>query len=234
MPLEHGGGFALSVGSHKKIWHEDARDTIIGGLASLSKGREEKDDVYTSAKDMFSRRGGSGTCNLNRAAPELNAAIEAGKRVYDVKAGDVIFHTRWLFHRTVAFERDVVMDNRKLVRGELTERKRRSRRRQPGGNDDDNNDDDDDLAFLLEGDVRPLLYRRYSVRYAPGNAELPRGYVNSFASCSHDPYYGFCKHFCCLFVCGAQMYSESVNYLDGTHAHTDTPQIALTTIPTFN
>jgi len=97
--------------------------------------------------------------------------VEAGKRVYDVRAGDVIFHTRWLFHRTVAFDRGVVRENRRMVQKELV--KRRERRRQPG---DNGGEDDDDWAFLLEGEVRPLLYRRYSVRYAPGSAQLPRGF----------------------------------------------------------
>lgn len=34
--------------------------------------------------------------------------MEETKRIYPVRKGDVIFHTRWLFHRTVPFERSYV------------------------------------------------------------------------------------------------------------------------------
>ena len=94
---------------------------------------------YKSAEDMFKNRKGAGTCNIQNVAPELNEIIESGKRVYDLKAGDIIFHTRWLFHRTIPFRREVVKESRR------------------------------------HRDSLPLLYRRYSIRYAPGTARLPNG-----------------------------------------------------------
>ena len=56
--------------------------------------------------------------------------MENNMRVYEIKRGDVIFHDRWLFHRTVPF-----------------------------------------VDSNLE-----RIWRRYSVRYAPGSAVIPRGY----------------------------------------------------------
>jgi hypothetical protein len=51
---------------------------------------------------MVNRREGSGTCNIAHSAPHLQKRLEETKRVYrDLKAGDVIFHDRWLFHRTI-------------------------------------------------------------------------------------------------------------------------------------
>ena len=100
------------------------------------------EEGYENAKDMFQNRKGAGTCNIKNVAPDLHEIIEGRKRVYDLKAGDIIFHTRWLFHRTIPFRREVIKESKR------------------------------------HHDSRPLLYRRYSVRYAPGTARLPRGYVN--------------------------------------------------------
>lgn len=98
MPLEGGGGFALAVSSHKATWREEAY-FVTGASTSFPR------DGYTSAVDLFERRTGSGTCNIKTSAPHLHRRMEETKRQYDVKQGDVIFHTRWLFHRTVAFDR---------------------------------------------------------------------------------------------------------------------------------
>jgi hypothetical protein len=56
---------------------------------------------------MFERRPGGGTCNLKNVAPDLNAQLEATKRTYDLRKGDVIFATRWLFHRTIPIDRTI-------------------------------------------------------------------------------------------------------------------------------
>jgi hypothetical protein len=54
---------------------------------------------------MFANRTGSGTCNIKISAPHLHAHMEESMRVYEIKRGDVIFHDRWLFHRTVPFDK---------------------------------------------------------------------------------------------------------------------------------
>lgn len=92
-----GGAFALAVGSHTAPWKEEAH--FITGASTLF-----PPGGYLSAADMFAKRTGAGTCNLQHSAPHLHRRMEETKRVYPVQKGDVIFHTRWLFHRTVAME----------------------------------------------------------------------------------------------------------------------------------
>lgn len=144
MPDTTGGGFALSIGSHHADWRHEAYE-IIGATPTIPT------DGFQSAEDMFTNRKGSGTCNVKNAAPQLNDIIEENMRVYNLKAGDVIFHTRWLFHRTVPFHPNIVRDyHRKLEDPKIS-------------------------------DVDPLLYRRYTIRYAPGHATLPKGYVTELS-----------------------------------------------------
>ncbi len=98
MPIEEGGTFAVSVGSHKASWRYDAYE-MTGATPTFPP------NGYTSAMDMIQNRVGYGTCNLKAAAPHIHAKLETNSRIYDLKAGDVIFHTRWLFHRTVPFHK---------------------------------------------------------------------------------------------------------------------------------
>jgi hypothetical protein len=101
MPIHLGGGFALAVGSHTAAWRHEAY-IATGASAIFPKGG------YKNASDMVAQRSGTGTCNLKEVAHHLNRRMEETRRVYDVKRGDVIFHTRWLFHRTVTFNRTLV------------------------------------------------------------------------------------------------------------------------------
>lgn len=98
MDRETGGGFALSVGSHRVPWRFDAYH-LTGATYTLP------EHGYLDAEDMFRQRN-AGTCNIKNVAPEFHRMLEERKRVYSVQAGDVIFHTRWLFHRTVPFHGD--------------------------------------------------------------------------------------------------------------------------------
>jgi len=101
MPVDGGGGFALAVGSHSSSWKEEAY-LSIGSTHSFPSGG------FNSSKDILQNRPGNGTCNIEHTAPHLHRRMEETKRVYEIKAGDVIFHTRWLFHRTISFERELV------------------------------------------------------------------------------------------------------------------------------
>jgi hypothetical protein len=141
MPVERGGGFALAVGSHTASWRENAYQ-VTGSTHTFP------NEGFQSATDLVENRAGNGTCNIKTAAPHLHTRMEETMRIYDLKRGDIIFHTRWLFHRTVPFERDVVAD-------------RMSKR-----DDDDEHDEHEP----------PLLYRRYSIRYGPGYSEIPKGF----------------------------------------------------------
>jgi Phytanoyl-CoA dioxygenase (PhyH) len=128
MPSVIGGGFALAVGSHNTSWRQEAH-YVTGATTTYPP------DGFQSAADMFANRPGSGTCNIQTAAPHLFKRMEETKRIYDLQRGDIIFHQRWLFHRTVAFERDYITN-----------------------------------------EAQRLVFRRYSVRYAPGSAVIPPGW----------------------------------------------------------
>lgn len=95
IPKDGGGGFALAVGSHIASWRDEAH-YVTGASSNFPPGG------YRNATDLVTRRTGAGTCNLKTAAAHLHRRMEETKRVYAIQRGDVIFHTRWLFHRTVA------------------------------------------------------------------------------------------------------------------------------------
>ena len=86
--------FALSLGSHRAPWRQEAY-AVTGSTHTLPP------EGFLSAADMIRRRSGKGTCNIKTSAPHLYEKLEENKIVYDIKKGDVIFHDRWLFHRTV-------------------------------------------------------------------------------------------------------------------------------------
>lgn len=109
MPLKHGGGFALAIRSHTAPWRHEAYAATGSSMNYPSEG-------FQSAEDVLAKRTGSGTCNIKQAAPHLHAHMESAKRVYSLKKGDVIFHDRWLFHRTIPFERAFVRQQRSLGR----------------------------------------------------------------------------------------------------------------------
>jgi hypothetical protein len=116
MPTDLGGGFAVAVGSHSAPWREEAY-YITGATQTFPK------EGFRSAGDMFERRTGNGTCNVKNSAPHLHRRMEETQRIYDVKRGDIIFHTRWLFHRTVPFERDAVSERQAKSSEELLYRR---------------------------------------------------------------------------------------------------------------
>lgn len=100
MPSSTGGGFALAVGSHEAHWRTEAQ-RVTGATTFFPA------DGYRSAADMFANRSGSGTCNIETSAPHLYRRLVDTQRIYDdLRRGDVIFHQRFLFHRTVPFEKD--------------------------------------------------------------------------------------------------------------------------------
>lgn len=101
MPVQGGGGFALAVGSHTADWRYDAYQ-VTGSTHTFPP------EGFSSARDTVERRVGNGTCNIASSAPHLHRRMEETKRMYEMKRGDIIFHNRWLFHRTVPFERTVV------------------------------------------------------------------------------------------------------------------------------
>lgn len=91
MSAKVGGGLAVSPGSHKEKFAQDAIPIIRAG----------------------------GTCGMEELSPETHQKLEAMKVVYDMEPGDAIIHDRWLFHKSDAFHEDVengVVLNRYSIR----------------------------------------------------------------------------------------------------------------------
>lgn len=143
VPPGPGGTFALAVGSHTADWNDDAHKAI-GSVMTYP------EDGFKDAQDMVKNRPGAGTCNLESAAPETYEKMENAKRIYDLRKGDVIFHERWLFHRTVPFNREVVHNHKLRYWG------------YKGGYEKE--------------PPPPLMKRRYSVRYGPGSSVVIKGW----------------------------------------------------------
>lgn len=91
MSAERGGGLAVSPGSHKEKFAQNAIPIIVAG----------------------------GTCAMETLAPAVHKKLEDMKVVYDMEPGDAIIHDRWLFHRSDSFKKteaeDVVL-NRYSIR----------------------------------------------------------------------------------------------------------------------
>lgn len=122
---EETGGFALAIGSHMAPWRTAAY-YWTGASTNFP------NDGYRDAADMFQRRTGHGTCNLKTSAPHIHQRMEETARIYPVRKGDVVFHTRWLFHKTVPVQQKGATNR---------------------------------------------VFRRYSIRYGPGDDTiLPPGY----------------------------------------------------------
>ncbi|KAL7481353.1 hypothetical protein ACHAW6_007033 [Cyclotella cf. meneghiniana] len=94
--------FALSIGSHRASWRHE-------GYHATGSTHTQPPEGFQSAADLIERRTGSGTCNIKTSAPHLYKKLEERKVVYDLKRGDVIFHDRWVFHRTVTADEYIRM-----------------------------------------------------------------------------------------------------------------------------
>lgn len=96
--VEETGGFALAVQSHTAPW----RDEAYYWTGAPATAQYFPTGGYANASAFFAQRTGRGTCHLREAAPHLHRRMEETARIFPMQRGDVIFHTRWLFHRTVA------------------------------------------------------------------------------------------------------------------------------------
>lgn len=98
MPLNDSSGFALAVQSHNAIWKHYAYNATGASMIFPT-----DTGGYHNVSDMFQQRTGGGTCNIQHIAPNIHQRMEDTKRIYNIKRGDVIFHTRWLFHKTIPY-----------------------------------------------------------------------------------------------------------------------------------
>lgn len=90
------GGFAVAVQSHTAPWKD-----LAYFLTGVPTTESFPKDGYQNVSHMFQERTGYGTCNIQKVAPHVHRRLEETSRIYPVRRGDVVFHTRWLFHRTV-------------------------------------------------------------------------------------------------------------------------------------
>lgn len=103
IPSKFGGGLAVSPRSHLAEWRYDAYEAI----GSTQIHPEEGLVPGTPSFKRFVGKSGYGkTCDMEEYAPELAAMIDGTKKVFDFKRGDVLFHTRWIFHRSMPMTDD--------------------------------------------------------------------------------------------------------------------------------
>lgn len=133
MPAVAQGSMALAPGSHKADWRFAAYDAIgqnrtyHGGFTKV-----EMQQRALKGNKLLT------TCEMRDQAPEISEMIETTAFIPDIKAGDVIFMTRALFHRTATVT--------------------------PAGK-----------QFFSNQGIEYL--NRYSIRYVPGTAILPKGWT---------------------------------------------------------
>lgn len=97
MPAFAQGSMALAPGSHKADWRFNAYEAI--GQNRTSHGGFTKAEMHERA------RAGEKlltTCEMVNQSPGIRNKIEDTAVIPEIKAGDVIFMTRALFHRTAA------------------------------------------------------------------------------------------------------------------------------------
>jgi len=147
---QHGGSMIVSKGSHRAEWRHDAYQAI--GQDRTQDGGMTKDDVLDlisaiteNSKSKKQKRAKVATCSLQEINPRIRAKAEANKVELDLQKGDCLIATRLLFHRTAQVTKEGVQYYRD----------------QSGCNSKD-------------GNPKPHLHR-YSLRYVPGTARLPRG-----------------------------------------------------------
>ena len=131
--MPRGGSMGLLPGSHRAHWRHRAYRAI--GQDHDSQGETFEEQVEELANGIF-------TCAIDVRDEELYQIMEHSGVYPTMKRGDIIFHTRMLFHKTLKLPDDA--------------KEYYSQREQ----------------FTLD---------RYSVRYVPGKATLPTGFVDELS-----------------------------------------------------
>ena len=94
MPARWGGGIAVSPTSHTADWRHEAYQAIG------STPTHDANEGLVLRSDL-SKKGILNTCKMADLAPELAERMEKSRVVFDYQKGDILFHTRWLFHRSL-------------------------------------------------------------------------------------------------------------------------------------
>jgi len=109
--------------------------------------------------DLFEmiKSGKVDSCGLEKVAPDVYDDIELSKQEFNFKRGDVIFMNRWLFHKST----DVTEKGKVALQA---------------------------LENSCSGDqtTGDALLKRYSIRYATGDASLPGGFMTEMSVLASD------------------------------------------------
>ena len=131
--MPQGGSMGLLPGSHRAPWRHRAYEAI--GQDHDSRGETLEEQLGGLSK-------GRSTCAIDVRDEELYQIMENSAIFPTMKRGDIIFHTRMLFHKTL----------------KLT---------------------DEAKEYYSQQGLSTL--NRYSVRYVPGKATLPNGFVDELS-----------------------------------------------------
>ena len=96
--MPYGGSMGLARGSHKADWR-------VRGYEALGQDHSRMGYTKDELVEMLGK-GAASTCSLDSTDPELYETIEATSDFPKLQKGDVIFHTRMLFHKTVALSEE--------------------------------------------------------------------------------------------------------------------------------
>lgn len=97
----------MSPSSHRAPWRNRAYEAIGSTKLYPDEGLVPGTPLYD--KLMKSKVPGSGygkTCNMHEEDPDLADMLDESRKVFNFLKGDVLFHTRWLFHRSMPLTSD--------------------------------------------------------------------------------------------------------------------------------
>ncbi len=90
IPAKYGGGLGVSPRSHRASWRQRGYEAIGSTQIYPDEGLQKGVGVKIGK-----------TCDMEVADPELAHMIDKSQKVFDFEKGDVLFHTRWLYHRSM-------------------------------------------------------------------------------------------------------------------------------------
>lgn len=106
IPSNHGGGLGVSPGSHRASWRHDAYE-IIGSTQLYPEEGMIPGTPFCVKMTKSEIPGAFGrTCDMEYHSPVLASTIDRTRKVFDFKRGDILFHTRWIFHRSMPLTSD--------------------------------------------------------------------------------------------------------------------------------
>jgi hypothetical protein len=106
IPSMHGGGLGVSPGSHRASWRHDAYEISGSTQLYLGEGMIPGTPFYVKMTRLEIPGAFGRTCDMEYHSPDLASTIDRTRKVFDFKRGDILFHTRWIFHRSMPLTSD--------------------------------------------------------------------------------------------------------------------------------